>query len=204
MIGGDLFPKLILSIYPSSGEFNSVSCSGRDNVSNTFGQAMWLVCHFILQILRKLTGTSSLIRHSTQPPLMFHGKHMDHLATHGCRSIVMDSVYVHQGGPLALQSSTQLNHGGLSFYNLWSASEQFERLHVLIPRVGTPLTTLTDLFKCSRRILHTYLSRSSLVARPHFGPPTSFRADKPMDPPSPPRMVTLLQVNSQRTVIGIT
>jgi hypothetical protein len=25
------------------GEFNSVSCSGRANVSNTFGQAMWLV-----------------------------------------------------------------------------------------------------------------------------------------------------------------
>ncbi|KAF9236721.1 hypothetical protein BU15DRAFT_63767 [Melanogaster broomeanus] len=27
-------------------------------------------------------------------------------------------VYVHQGGPFALQSSTQLNHGG-PFYNLW-------------------------------------------------------------------------------------
>ncbi|KAF9236722.1 glycoside hydrolase family 79 protein [Melanogaster broomeanus] len=25
------------------GEFNSVSCSGKDNVSNTFGQAMWLL-----------------------------------------------------------------------------------------------------------------------------------------------------------------
>lgn len=50
----------------------------------------------------------------------------------------MRSLYIHQGGPLALQSSTQLNHGGnrhplqyqiqanlvhlyigLSFYNLW-------------------------------------------------------------------------------------
>ncbi|KAG8213390.1 glycoside hydrolase family 79 protein [Butyriboletus roseoflavus] len=65
------------------GEFNSVSCSGRDNVSNTFGQAMWLVF------------------------------------TRGHGSIVVGSVYVHQGGPLALQSSTQLNHGGLSLYNLW-------------------------------------------------------------------------------------
>ncbi|KAH0832953.1 glycoside hydrolase family 79 protein [Lanmaoa asiatica] len=34
-------------------------------------------------------------------------------------SINVSRVYVHQGGPLALQSSTQLNHGGLSFYNLW-------------------------------------------------------------------------------------
>ncbi|KAF5367463.1 hypothetical protein D9758_003789 [Tetrapyrgos nigripes] len=28
-------------------------------------------------------------------------------------------LYIHQGGPLALQSSTQLNHGGLSLYDLW-------------------------------------------------------------------------------------
>lgn len=32
---------------------------------------------------------------------------------HYCR------LYLHQGGPLALQSSTQLNHGGLSFYDMW-------------------------------------------------------------------------------------
>jgi hypothetical protein len=28
----------------NEGEFNSVSCGGRANVSNTFGQALWLVC----------------------------------------------------------------------------------------------------------------------------------------------------------------
>ncbi|EIW76865.1 glycoside hydrolase family 79 protein [Coniophora puteana RWD-64-598 SS2] len=66
------------------GEFNSVSCSGRDNVSNTFGQAMWLLD-----------------------------------TTLYAASINVSRVYVHQGGPLALQSSTQLNHGGLSLYNLW-------------------------------------------------------------------------------------
>lgn len=66
------------------GEFNSVSCSGRANVSNTFGQAMWLLD-----------------------------------TTLYAASINVSRVYVHQGGPLALQSSTQLNHGGLSLYNLW-------------------------------------------------------------------------------------
>ncbi|KIJ12838.1 glycoside hydrolase family 79 protein [Paxillus involutus ATCC 200175] len=66
------------------GEFNSVSCSGRDNVNNTFGQAMWLLD-----------------------------------TTLYAASINISRVYVHQGGPLALQSSTQLKHGGLSLYNLW-------------------------------------------------------------------------------------
>ncbi|KAG1726272.1 glycoside hydrolase family 79 protein [Suillus paluster] len=66
------------------GEFNSVSCSGRNNVSNTFGQAMWLLD-----------------------------------TTLYAASINVSRVYVHQGGPLALQSSTQLNHGGFSLYNLW-------------------------------------------------------------------------------------
>ncbi|KAF9236718.1 hypothetical protein BU15DRAFT_49642, partial [Melanogaster broomeanus] len=65
------------------GEFNSVSCSGRDNVSNTFGQAIWLLD-----------------------------------TTLYAASINVSRVYVHQGGPFALQSSTQLNHGG-PFYNLW-------------------------------------------------------------------------------------
>ncbi|PFH53076.1 glycoside hydrolase family 79 protein [Amanita thiersii Skay4041] len=66
------------------GEYNSVSCSGRDNVSNTFGQALWLLD-----------------------------------TTFYAASLNVSRLYIHQGGPLALQSSTQLNHGGLSFYNLW-------------------------------------------------------------------------------------
>ncbi|KAG7448585.1 uncharacterized protein BT62DRAFT_929673 [Guyanagaster necrorhizus] len=66
------------------GEYNSVSCSGRDGVSNTFGQALWLVD-----------------------------------TTLYAASINVSRLFIHQGGPLALQSSTQLNHGGLSLYDLW-------------------------------------------------------------------------------------
>ncbi|KIK63165.1 glycoside hydrolase family 79 protein [Collybiopsis luxurians FD-317 M1] len=66
------------------GEFNSVSCSGHDNVSNTFGQALWLLD-----------------------------------TTLYAASINVSRLYIHQGGPLALQSATQLNKGGFSFYDLW-------------------------------------------------------------------------------------
>ncbi|KAG6918630.1 hypothetical protein DXG01_012749 [Tephrocybe rancida] len=66
------------------GEYNSVSCSGRDGVSNTFGQALWLLD-----------------------------------TTFYAASLNVSRLYIHQGGPLALQSSTQLNHGGLSLYDLW-------------------------------------------------------------------------------------
>ncbi|TFK72939.1 glycoside hydrolase family 79 protein [Pluteus cervinus] len=66
------------------GEYNSVSCSGRDGVSNTFGQSLWLVD-----------------------------------TTLYAASLNVSRMFIHQGGPLALQSSSQLNHGGLSFYDLW-------------------------------------------------------------------------------------
>ncbi|KAJ7104228.1 glycoside hydrolase family 79 protein [Mycena belliarum] len=66
------------------GEYNSVSCSGKAGVSDTFGQALWLLD-----------------------------------TTLYAASINMSRLYIHQGGPLALQSSTQLNHGGLSRYDLW-------------------------------------------------------------------------------------
>ncbi|KAJ7593066.1 glycoside hydrolase family 79 protein [Mycena floridula] len=66
------------------GEYNSVSCSGRDGVSNTVGQAMWLLD-----------------------------------TTLYAASLNVSRLYIHQGGPLALQSATQLNHGGLSLYDLW-------------------------------------------------------------------------------------
>lgn len=48
---------------------------------------------------------------------MFHGQFLFYL----CHSYLDDEsrLYIHQGGPLALQSATQLNHGGLSLYNLW-------------------------------------------------------------------------------------
>ncbi|KAJ7637692.1 glycoside hydrolase family 79 protein [Mycena polygramma] len=66
------------------GEYNSVSCSGKAGVSDTFGQALWLLD-----------------------------------TTLYAASINVSRLYIHQGGPLALQSSTQLNHGGLSRYDLW-------------------------------------------------------------------------------------
>ncbi|EKM78707.1 hypothetical protein AGABI1DRAFT_114312 [Agaricus bisporus var. burnettii JB137-S8] len=66
------------------GEYNSVSCSGKDNVSNTFGQALWLLD-----------------------------------TTLYAASLNISRMYLHQGGPLALQSQSQLNHGGLSFYDMW-------------------------------------------------------------------------------------
>ncbi|KAJ3815158.1 glycoside hydrolase family 79 protein [Lentinula aff. lateritia] len=66
------------------GEYNSVSCSGRDGVSNTFGQALWLL------------------------DTIFYAA-----------SLNVSRLYIHQGGPLALQSATQLNQGGFSFYDLW-------------------------------------------------------------------------------------
>jgi hypothetical protein len=66
------------------GEYNSVSCSGKNNISNTFGQALWLLD-----------------------------------TTLYAASLNVSRLYIHQGGPLALQSNVQLNHGGLSFYNLW-------------------------------------------------------------------------------------
>ncbi|KAL0954468.1 hypothetical protein HGRIS_003441 [Hohenbuehelia grisea] len=66
------------------GEYNSVSCSGKDGVSNTFGQALWLLD-----------------------------------TTFYAASLNVSQMFIHQGGPLALQSNVQLNHGGLSFYDLW-------------------------------------------------------------------------------------
>ncbi|KAF9069212.1 glycoside hydrolase family 79 protein [Rhodocollybia butyracea] len=68
------------------GEYNSVSCAGHDGVSNTFGQALWLLD-----------------------------------TTLYAASINVSRLYIHQGAPLTLQSSTQLNagEGGFSFYDLW-------------------------------------------------------------------------------------
>ncbi|TRM60663.1 hypothetical protein BD626DRAFT_128202 [Schizophyllum amplum] len=66
------------------GEYSSVSCSGHENVSDTFGQAMWLLD-----------------------------------TTLYAASINVTKLYSHQGGPLALQSTQQLNHGGLSLYDMW-------------------------------------------------------------------------------------
>ncbi|KAJ6513306.1 glycoside hydrolase family 79 protein [Mycena sanguinolenta] len=66
------------------GEYNSVSCSGKAGVSDTFGQALWLLD-----------------------------------TTFYAASLNVSRLYIHQGGPLALQSATQLNHGGLSRYDLW-------------------------------------------------------------------------------------
>ncbi|KAJ3889563.1 glycoside hydrolase family 79 protein [Lentinula edodes] len=77
------------------GEYNSVSCSGRDGVSNTFGQALWLL------------------------DTIFYAA-----------SLNVSRLYLHQGGPLALQSATQLNKGGFSFYDLWYPIDNFGPVQV--------------------------------------------------------------------------
>jgi hypothetical protein len=68
---------------------------------------------------------------------------------------LISSMYVHQGGPLALQSSTQLNHGGLSLYNLWYVISDYvtsRRLVTDVDSTGTLSITRTVLSKCSRHI----------------------------------------------------
>ncbi|KAF7374935.1 hypothetical protein MSAN_00379600 [Mycena sanguinolenta] len=80
---------ILAAVYPflnnqETGEYNSVSCSGKEGVSDTFGQALWLLD-----------------------------------TTFYAASLNVSRLYIHQGGPLALQSATQLNHGGLSRYDLW-------------------------------------------------------------------------------------
>jgi hypothetical protein len=64
------------------GEFSSISCSGKENVSDTFGQALWLVDTYLYAASNNITR-----------------------------------LYSHQGATLALQSSTQSNTAGFSWYN---------------------------------------------------------------------------------------
>ncbi|KAI0049736.1 glycoside hydrolase family 79 protein [Auriscalpium vulgare] len=66
------------------GEYNSVSCSGKENVTNTFGQALWL---------------ADTVLYSA--------------------SVNISRMYLHQGATLVLQSGTQANTPGFSWYDLW-------------------------------------------------------------------------------------
>jgi len=66
------------------GEFSSVSCSGKENVTDTFGQALWLA------------------------DTMLYGASQN-----------ISRMYLHQGATLVLQSSTQANVPGFSWYDLW-------------------------------------------------------------------------------------
>lgn len=65
------------------GEFSSISCSGKQNVSDTFGQALWLVDTYLYSA-----------------------------------SVNITRLYSHQGATLALQSSSQSNTAGYSWYDL--------------------------------------------------------------------------------------
>lgn len=64
------------------GEFSSVSCSGKQNVTDTFGQALWLVDTYLY------TASLNVTR-----------------------------LYSHQGATLALQSASQANTAGYSWYD---------------------------------------------------------------------------------------
>ncbi|EIM91232.1 uncharacterized protein STEHIDRAFT_48573 [Stereum hirsutum FP-91666 SS1] len=66
------------------GEYSSVSCSGKENVTNAFGQALWI---------------ADTVLYSA--------------------SINITRMYLHQGATLVLQSSTQENAPGFSWYDLW-------------------------------------------------------------------------------------
>ncbi|KAI0342826.1 hypothetical protein BDW22DRAFT_1357353 [Trametopsis cervina] len=66
------------------GEYGSVSCSGRENVTNTFGQALWLA-----------------------DTILYGG------------ALNISRMYLHQGATLVLQSSSQANTPGFSWYDLW-------------------------------------------------------------------------------------
>ncbi|KAA1467457.1 hypothetical protein DENSPDRAFT_832510 [Dentipellis sp. KUC8613] len=66
------------------GEYSSVSCSGKENVTDTYGQALWL---------------ADTILYSA--------------------SINITRMYMHQGATLVLQSGTQANAPGFSWYDLW-------------------------------------------------------------------------------------
>ncbi|TCD65236.1 hypothetical protein EIP91_002944 [Steccherinum ochraceum] len=78
------------------GEYNSVSCSGKENVTNTFGQALWLA------------------------DTVLYGAVID-----------ISRLYLHQGATLVLQSSTQANTPGFSWYDQWypTTSDRFGDPH---------------------------------------------------------------------------
>ncbi|KAG7093744.1 hypothetical protein E1B28_007395 [Marasmius oreades] len=109
------------------GEYNSVSCSGKDGVSNTFGQALWLLD-----------------------------------TTFYAASLNVSRMFIHQGGPLALQSSTQLNHGGLSRYNLWYPVDNLNGPIQVFPSYSTYLF-ITETLGHSKtlRIANIYPGRQS-------------------------------------------
>ncbi|CAE6450043.1 unnamed protein product, partial [Rhizoctonia solani] len=92
------------------GEFNSVSCSGKVNITDTFGQALWVSlehCNFILTLL-ELTSRLEALDTSLYSA-----------------SLNVSRVYLHQGATLVFQSDNQENipgaNGtpGFSSYNLW-------------------------------------------------------------------------------------
>ncbi|KAL0580465.1 hypothetical protein V5O48_001535 [Marasmius crinis-equi] len=105
------------------GEYSSVSCSGKDGVSNTFGQALWLLDTTLYAASLNISR---------------------------------------QGGPLALQSSTQLNHGGLSRYNLWYPVDNLNGPTQVFPSYSAYLF-ITETLGHSRslRIANIYPGRQS-------------------------------------------
>ncbi|KAJ3514586.1 hypothetical protein NLJ89_g2287 [Agrocybe chaxingu] len=109
------------------GEYNSVSCSGKDGVSNTFGQALWLLD-------TTLYGAS----------------------------LNISRMYLHHGGPLALQSRTQLNHGGLSFYDMWFPVQNLNGPIQVFPAYSTYLFITEALgFSRNLRIANLYPGRQA-------------------------------------------
>jgi hypothetical protein len=81
------------------GEYGSVSCSGKENVTDTFGQALWLADSTSIE---SLTVKRLSVTHSFAAVL------------YGA-SLNISRMYLHQGATLAFQSSIQANALGFSW-----------------------------------------------------------------------------------------
>lgn len=99
-----IHPGTLTAFLSRTGEFNSVSCSGRQNVSNTFAQALWSV-DFIMSMRRGGLFTDSFACSRLADTILYSA------------SINIKRMYSHQGATLLLQSSDQANSAGYSWYD---------------------------------------------------------------------------------------
>ena len=74
------------------GEFSSVSCSGKENVTDTFGQALWLA-----DSASKGIGVESVLNADFHSAILYGA------------ALNISRMYLHQGATLVFQSSVQSN-----------------------------------------------------------------------------------------------
>lgn len=128
----------------------------------------------------------SSILHSTLLRSMFQGMFHTVREVGITNASCTGRLYVHQGGPLALQSAVQLNHGGLSFYDLWYVFSFLSWLLVSCLKLthpynaGTRSRIKTVISRFSRRTPPTSSWRKQSQSRTptHFASRTYILADK--------------------------